>query len=110
MSWVGHQREGILHGHLLYDVHLIGFSPLNLTLRLSQKAPKDLPRQLEGLLKKKRGEAWTIAISDEIGHLTLHEKDQKASEERRAEILKEPLVTLLMDALPGTTLVHVEDR
>jgi hypothetical protein len=110
VAWVGHQREGILHAHLLYDVHLVAFSPFQLTLRLSQKAPRELPRQLEALLKKQRGEAWTIAISDEIGHLTLHEKSQKASEERQAEILKAPLVKILMDAFPGTELIHVEDR
>jgi len=110
VAWVGHQREGLLHGHLLYDAHLVAFSPFHLTLRLSQKAPRELPRQLEALLKKKRGEAWTIAISDEIGHLTLHEKSQKASEERQAEILKAPLVKILMDAFPGTELIHVEDR
>lgn len=110
VAWIGHQREGILHAHLLYDVHLVAFSPFHLTLRLSQKAPRELPRQLETLLKKQRGEAWTIAISDEIGHLTLHEKNQKASEERQAEVLKAPLVKILMDAFPGTELIHVEDR
>lgn len=110
VAWVGHQREGLLHGHLLYDAHLVAFSPFHLTLRLSPKAPRELPRQLEVLLKKQRGEAWTIAISDEIGHLTLHEKSQKASEERQAGVLKAPLVKILMDAFPGTTLIHVEDK
>ncbi len=110
MAWVAHQREGILHGHLLYDIHLVAFKPFHVTLRLAQKAPRDLPHKLESLLKKERGEAWTIAISDEIGHLTLHEKNQRASEEHRAEVLKAPLVKVLMDAFPGTTLVHIEDR
>ncbi len=88
----------------------MAFAPLSVTLRLSEKAPKDLPRQLEDLLKKKTGDAWTIAISHEIGHLTLHEKDQKALDERRGEVLEAPLVKFLMEALPGTTLIHVEDR
>lgn len=110
MEWVSHQREGILHAHLLYDVHLVDYSPCAMTLRLSEKAPKDLPKRLQALLKKTRGEAWTIAISDEIGHLTLREKNQKAHEERRESILQDPLVKTLMKTFPGTTLVEIEDR
>ena len=109
MEWVSQQREGLLHAHLLYDVHLVAFSPLALTLRLSKKAPKDLPQRLEALLKNKRGESWTIAISDEIGHPTLHEKEQKVHEERREAILQDPLVKTIMKAFPGTTLVDIEN-
>ena len=109
VAWVGHQREGILQAHLLYDVYLVEFSPLRMTLRLSERAPKDLPRKLTVLLEKKRGESWTIAISDEIGQPTLHEARQKEIEERQSEILEAPLVKLLLEAFPGTTLVQIED-
>lgn len=102
-------REGILHAHLLYDVYLVDFSPPILTIRLSETAPKDLPQQLQGFLKKTREEAWTIAISDEIGHPTLHEKDEKAQKERQNAILQAPLVKVLMETFPGTSLVKIED-
>ncbi len=110
VEWVSHQREGLLHANLLYDVHLVGFSPPALTLRLSQKAPKSLPQQLQELLKKKRGETWMIAISEEIGHPTLHEKEQAAHEERRDAILQDPLVKTLRETFPGTTLVEINAR
>ncbi len=109
VDWVDHQREGILHAHLLYDVHLVSFSPPHLTFRLSQKAPQNLPQQLQSLLKKKTGETWMIAISDEIGHPTLHEKVESLQEERRNTILQTPLVKMLVEAFPGTTLVQIED-
>jgi DNA polymerase-3 subunit gamma/tau len=102
-------KEGLLHAHLLYDVHFVDFKPFHLTIRLSQKAPKDLPLQLQNLLKKKRDEAWTIAISDEIGHSTLHEQEQKAREERREAILADPLVKSLMETFPETTLLEIKD-
>jgi hypothetical protein len=102
---VGQQREGILHGHLFYDVHLITFAPLHVTLRLGSKAPKTLPQDLERLLKKKRNEDWRIAISDEIGHPTLHEKEKQAHEEFRNSLLQAPLVKMIMEAFPGTTLL-----
>ncbi len=108
MEWVSQQREGILHAHLFYDVHLVDFSQFLLTIRLTQKAPKDLSQQLEILLKKKRGETWTIAISDEIGHPTLHEQGQIAQEERRRAILQDPLVKKLMETFPGTTLLDIQ--
>lgn len=110
MDWVGGQREGILHASLIYHVHLVDFSPPTLALRLLPEAPKDLPRQLEVLLKKKRDEAWTIAISNEIGHPTLHEKEQQMLEDRKQALLRAPLVKLLMDNFPGTTIIHNEDR
>jgi len=109
VEWVSLQREGILHAHLFYDVHLVEFSPPRLTFRLSSKAPKNLPHLLESLLNKKREEVWTIAISEEMGHPTLYEDEQKAIEEHRNTILTTPLVKLLVDAFPGTTLVQIED-
>lgn len=110
VEWVSQQREGLLHGNLMYDIHLVTFSPPTLTLRLTQKAPKNLPQQLQDLLKKIRGEVWTIAISEEIGHPTLYEKEQKAREEHRETILQDPLVKTVMEAFPGTTLVEIEDK
>lgn len=98
-----------MHAHLLYDVHLIAFSPLNLTLRLSQKAPQNLPQLLQTLLKNNKDEVWTIAISKEIGHPTLHEKAQQALEERRQSILETPLVKHIIETFPGTTLVEIKD-
>lgn len=93
----------------MYDTHLITFAPGNITLRLTSRASKDLPQKLAALLKMKRGEDWTIAISDEIGHPTLHEKAQSILEKRRAEILETPIVKLLTEAFPGTTLVTIEE-
>ena len=105
-DWVSHQREGILHGHLFFDTHLVTFAPLCLTLRLSHKAPKDLPQKLALLLKMKRNEVWTIAISDEIGQPTLYEKEKMIQEERREAILREPLVKMMVEAFPGITLIE----
>jgi DNA polymerase-3 subunit gamma/tau len=106
VDWVSQQREGILHGHLFFDTHLVAFLPPILTLRLSNKAPKDLSHQLELLLKKKKNEAWTIAISDEIGQPTLYEKEKLIQEERKNAILQEPLVKMVLEAFPGTTLIE----
>lgn len=110
VSWVSLQREGILHGHLFYDVHLVSFASPLVTLRLSNKAPKNLAQQLELLLKKKKNEMWTIAISDEIGHPTLHEKEEEAHRTRKNAILQEPLVKMMIEAFPGTTLIDSHDK
>lgn len=110
VAWVSLEREGILHGHLFYDTHLVSFAPPCLTLRLSQKAPKNLAQQLELLLKKKKNETWTIAISDEIGHPTLHEKEETIHRDRQKAILQEPLVKMIIEAFPGTTLIDSHDK
>lgn len=108
VAWVSHEREGILHGHLFYDTHLVAFAPLQLSLRLSPKATKNLGQQLELLLKKKRNEIWTIAISDEIGHPTLYEKEEQIRQDRRKAILQDPLVKRVIEAFPGATLIDKE--
>ncbi|MBA3813754.1 MAG: hypothetical protein H0X26_04585 [Alphaproteobacteria bacterium] len=106
VDWVSHEREGILHGHLVFDTHLVCFEPPQLTLRLANKAPKDLPQKLELLLKKKKNQDWTIAISDEIGQPTLNEKEKKIQRDRQNAILQEPLVKMVIEAFPGTTLIE----
>ncbi len=109
VEWVGHQREGIMHGYLTHDVHLVAFESFQLTLKLLPKAPQNLPQQLQELLKKQRNEEWTIAISDEIGQPTLYEKAQSAREARRQRMLETPLVKQVMDTFPGTTLAKIEE-
>ncbi|MDZ4322853.1 MAG: hypothetical protein U1A05_02050 [Alphaproteobacteria bacterium] len=110
VEWVSQQREGMLQAHLLYDVHLVEFAPPCLKLRLTERAPKNLPKHLEDLLKKLRDEVWMIAISAEMGQPSLHEKEQQALEERRQRILQTPLVKTLIETFPGTTLTHIEDN
>lgn len=109
VDWVGHEREGNLHARLFYDVHLVTFSPPLLSLRLSQNFPKELLQHLQALLKKKTGEDWTIAISDKIGQPTLHEREQQVQEEQQNAIKETPVVKLLLEAFPGTTLVQMKD-
>ncbi len=94
----------------MYDAHLVKFEPMHVTLRLLPGAPKNLPVQLQELLKKHKNEEWTIAISDEIGQPTLREKTQRALEEKRQLILEAPLVKQVMEKFPGTTLVEIEEN
>lgn len=98
-----------MHGHLTHDVHLVEFQPPQLTLRLLEKAPKNLPQQIQELLKNHRNEEWMIAISEEIGQPTLYEKAQSAREARRQRILETPLVKQVMDTFPGTKLAEIEE-
>ncbi|MBP9692804.1 MAG: hypothetical protein KBD90_05710 [Alphaproteobacteria bacterium] len=109
VDWVGHEREGNLHAHLLYDAHLVEFAPPLLDLRLSKNFPQELLQHLQTLLKKKTGEDWTIAISDKIGQPTLHEREQQVQEEQQNAIKETPVVKLLLEAFPGTTLVQMKD-
>lgn len=46
-----------------------------------------------------------IAISDEIGQPSLYEKEKRIHEDRQNAILQEPLVKMIIEAFPGTTLI-----
>lgn len=52
----------------------------------------------------------TIAISDQIRHPVLCEPDRKEAGDPRDAVLKTPLVKLLVDAFPETTLMKIEEK
>lgn len=75
-------------------------------MRLSEGAPADLVERLGAFLRQKTGAPWTIAISHEIGHTTLHQKAEERLGAQREALLRTPLIKTLMDAFPDATLIQ----
>ena len=106
---VAEQREPLLHGHLLHEVHLVRFAPPIIELRPEPRAPRDLAPRLAALLLAATGTRWTIALSQQPGDPTLAEQGLAADRGRRDAAAEHPLVRAILDAFPGAVISAVTD-
>lgn len=102
------EREAILYGQLIADVHLVRFEPGHIEIRPSGAAPGDLVRRLREFLTRQTGQPWLVAVSREEGEPTVIERRRQQDEERRRKVGAEPLVRAVLAAFPGATLGEVK--
>ncbi|MGH6883750.1 MAG: DNA polymerase III subunit gamma/tau, partial [Hypericibacter sp.] len=104
---VAKMREGMLHGHLLNDVHLVHFEPGRIEIRPGPGAPTNLANKLGTLLTERTGRRWVIAISSDAGQATLREQAQAEDQRQRREASAHPLVQAVMKNFPGASIEAV---
>ncbi|MGI4955316.1 MAG: DNA polymerase III subunit gamma/tau [Janthinobacterium lividum] len=103
------QRQAVLHGNLLHQVHLVRFAPGMIELRPEPDAPRNLASDLAKMLLEATGERWTIALSRDEGEPTLAEQGRAADGARRLAAADHPLVRAILDAFPGAAIAQVND-
>ncbi|MBL8658212.1 MAG: DNA polymerase III subunit gamma/tau [Rhodospirillales bacterium] len=101
------EREAILYGQLIADVHLVRFEPGRIEIRPAGAAPADLVRRLREFLTRQTGRSWLVAVSREEGEPTILEQRQKQDADRRRRVEAEPLVQAVLAAFPGSRLGEV---
>jgi DNA polymerase-3 subunit gamma/tau len=101
---VAKMREGLLHGHLLNDVHLVHFEPGRIEMRPGPGAPANLANRLGTLLTERTGRRWVIAISSDAGQPTLREQAQAEDQRQRRQASAHPLVQAVMKSFPGASI------
>jgi DNA polymerase-3 subunit gamma/tau len=101
------EREAILYGHLVADVHLVHFAPPRIEIRLSEGASGDLVRRLREFLGRQTGQPWLVTVSHEAGEPTLLEQRRRLEAERRLEVAADPLVQAVLAAFPGARLGEI---
>jgi DNA polymerase-3 subunit gamma/tau len=104
---VAKMREGMLHGHLLNDVHLVHFEPGRIEIRPGPGAPSNLANKLGTLLTERTGRRWVIAISSDAGEPTLHDQAKAEDQRQRREASAHPLVQAVMKSFPGASIEAV---
>ena len=98
------KREGVLHAHLLNNVHLVGFEPGRIEFRPGEHAPRDLATRIMELLQRWTGRRWVVAISRETGEPTLGEQEARARAQAKAAAASHPLVQAVLQAFPGASI------
>jgi len=101
---VAKMREGMLHGHLLNDVHLVHFEPGRIEFRPGPGAPANLANRLGQLMSERTGRRWVVAISREAGQPTLREQAQAEDLRQRREASAHPLVQAVLKSFPGAAI------
>ena len=105
----GARREGVLHAHLLNDVHLVHFEMGRIELRPTPKAPSNLPNRIAACLNEWTGSRWLVSVSGDLGAPTLKEQAQAHDAEMRRKAAEHPLVKAVLEAFPGATIDTVRD-
>ena len=106
---VAEQREPSLHAHLVHSVHLVRYAPPVIELRPQAEAPRDMAARLSAVLGEATGVRWTIALSAQVGELTLAEQGSAADTARRQSAAQHPLVQAILAAFPGAKIEAVHD-
>ena len=101
------RREGILHGQLWHNVHLLRFEPGLIELR-APGCPRDFAARLMDLLGKWTGRRWIVTLSErQDGAPTLAEQAAAGVAARKARAAEHPLVRRALEIFPGATLEAV---
>ena len=102
------RREGILHAHLVNNVHLVSYEPGKLVFRPADHAPRNLNALLKQLLDRWTGRTWTVFMDyNADGAPTLTQQAHVAREAQKAVAASHPLVDAVLKAFPGSTIEAV---
>lgn len=100
-------KEAILHGQLVSGVRLVRFADGQIEINLTPQAPADLPQRLSRFLGAETGRRWLVTVSAAPGSPSLYEQQQAAASERRAAVLRHPVIAEIMRVFPGATLEQI---
>ena len=89
-----------LHDH----VGLVRYAPPELVLKPLRPLGSDWPRTLAAALKSATGSAWELRLADEPAEPSLREREKLAEERVKAQVLSDPNVRSVLDAIPGAEL------
>ncbi len=103
------RREGILHAHLVRDVHVVRYEPGRLEFRPSPQAPRDLANRIGQKLGEWTGRRWGIAVSAEPGQPTIAEQRAEATRRERESVSRHPLVQAVLQHFPGASIEAIRD-
>jgi DNA polymerase-3 subunit gamma/tau len=89
-----------LHDH----VGVVRYAPPELVLKPLRPFGSEWSRTLAGALKSATGAAWQLSLADQPAEPSLREQEKLAEERVKAEVLSDPNVRSVLDAIPGAEL------
>lgn len=93
-------KEGILHGHILHEVHLISYTPGHLVCGIGTRAPKNFTKLLKDACERITGQPWKIDIVQDNSNLTIAQTRAIERENLRQQALGHPLIKEILHAFP----------
>ncbi len=89
----------------LHDqVGVVRFAPPEMALKPLKPFGSDWPRELAAALKAATGTSWRVSLSDEEAEPSLLEQERIAEERVRGDVLADPNVQAVLEAMPDAQL------
>ena len=93
-------KEGLLHGHVLHDVHLISYAPGHIVCGFGPRAPKDLAKLLKAACERITKQPWEVEVVQETVNPTIVQAQAITRENLRQSALAHPLIKEILQAFP----------
>jgi DNA polymerase-3 subunit gamma/tau len=105
VAFAAKQRDIQLKMQLERDVRIVRFEEGAIEIALAEKASPALAQTLMRRLQEWTGRRWMVAISNEAGAPTLHERREAQAAEARKGVEQIPLVQKVLEHFPGAKIV-----
>ncbi len=93
-------KEGLLHGHILHDVHLISYKPGHLVCGLGTRAPKNFTKLLKDACERITKQPWEIEIRQDTHNPTIIQAKAIERENLKQQALNHPLIKEILHSFP----------
>lgn len=93
-------KEGLLHGHILHDMHLVSYTPGHLTCRIGSRAPKNFASLLKAACEKITQQPWEIEIVADGGNPTIAQARAIEKESLHQQAMEHPLIQEILQSFP----------
>jgi DNA polymerase-3 subunit gamma/tau len=93
-------KEGLLHGHILHDVHLISYAPGHLVCGLGVRAPKNFAKLLKDVCERITKQPWEIELRQDNSTPTIVQAKAIERENLRQQALDHPLIKEILHIFP----------
>ncbi len=94
-------KEGLLHGHILHDVHLIAYTPGHLVCGLGVRAPKNFVKLLKDACERITQQSWEIELRQDNTNPTIIQAKAIERETFRQQALSHPLIKEILQVFPN---------
>jgi len=97
-------KEGLLHGHILHDVHLVSYSPGSLTCSLGVRAPKNFATLLKTACERITKQSWKIEVVQDNSTPTIVQARAIERETFRQQAQEHPLIQEILQIFPDAKM------
>jgi DNA polymerase-3 subunit gamma/tau len=108
VEFVKAEDELMLYHHLVFDTSFISLKENHLSIKPLDNAPKNLPMQLQELLKNKTQQNWMVTSSSQDGAKTLGTKFKEEQELANKKIIESSPVQEMLKTFTGLEIADIK--
>ena len=103
-------KEAFLHAQIINNVYIEEFKPGEIKLELNDNCDDKFKHNLSSVLEKITKRKWNIVETKSKTKETISEKEEKAFERKKTQILEEPLLKEILNEFPDAEINNIEEK